>query len=117
MSMVVNHVTQTINLLKDIFPQQVDAVWVGLNGKCYQVALLLRHIYPSAEIVYDDIIGHVYTRIDNRLYDITGIVYDEPPCIRGIQFYGRSHKPHRWHKSFPSNPIKNWLKFEIIVSD
>lgn len=112
MAMTTNHVTQTINLLKDIFPPQVDVEWIGQNGKCYQVACLLKHIYPNAEIVYDDIVGHVYTRINGRLYDITGIVYNEPDCIRGLAFYSRQHAPHRWHKTFGDIPIKSWLKFQ-----
>lgn len=44
-SVVVNDITRLINLVKDVFPQQVDVEYVGKNGKCYQVALLLKHVY------------------------------------------------------------------------
>ncbi|EBW9290412.1 hypothetical protein B7N40_24175 [Salmonella enterica subsp. enterica serovar Bovismorbificans] len=108
-SMVVNDVTRLINLVKDVFPQQVDAEYVGKNGKCYQVALLLKHVYPEAEIHYSQIEGHVYTLIDGHYYDIDGIHFSVPPDTCLLE-HNRGHKPHRWHKGFVNVPILEWLR-------
>lgn len=91
-----------------MFPPQVDVSFVGKNGKCYQLALLLCHVYEQAEIHYDPIEGHVYTKIGNVYYDIDGAHFDVPPETGPLD-HQRGHKPHRWHKSFGSHPIDSWL--------
>lgn len=108
-SVVANEITSLIEKVKDIFPPQVDVSYVGKNGKCYQVALLLRHVYPHAEIHYSQSEGHVYTLIGGNYYDIDGIVFSVPPdtCILDHQ---SGHRPHRWHKSFGQIPILEWLR-------
>ncbi|YP_009966755.1 hypothetical protein HYQ27_gp033 [Salmonella phage Se-J] len=93
-SVVVNDITRLINLIKDVFPQQVDVEYVGKNGKCYQVALVLKH---------------VYTLIDGHYYDIEGIHFSVPPDTCLLE-HNRGHKPHRWHKGFVNVPILEWLR-------
>lgn len=110
-SVLVNDITILINLIKDIFPQQVDVEYVGKNGKCYQVALVLKHVYPKAEIHYSQIEGHVYTLIDGNYYDIDGIHFSVPPDTELLD-HRRGHKPHRWHHSFHNIPILEWLRKE-----
>ncbi|AFU63789.1 hypothetical protein [Salmonella phage SSE121] len=104
-----NNITSLIRKIRDIFPPQVDASWVGKNGKCYQVALVLKHIFPQAEIHYSDIEGHVYTLIDGVYYDIDGmhLKVPEDTCLLD---HRRGHKPHRWHLSFKNIPVENWLR-------
>ena len=94
-----DEVSSFISKLRDIFPPQVDSVWIGKNGKCYQVALLLKHAYPSAEIYYSATEGHVYTKIDERWYDIEGIHVKVPEDVCLLD-HKNGHPPHRWHKSF-----------------
>lgn len=45
---------------------------VYTEGSCYQLYLILKGLYPEAEAYYDDINGHVYTKIDSKFYDIYG---------------------------------------------
>ena len=103
-----NQVTSLIRKIRDIFPPQVDVSWVGKNGKCYQVALVLRHIYPQAEIHYSQIEGHVYTLIDGVYYDIDGAHFSVPPDTSYLE-HNRGHKPHRWHKDFGHVGVDSWL--------
>jgi hypothetical protein len=39
-------------------------------GNCYQFYEILKTIYPTAEAYYDG--NHVWTKIDNKYYDIMG---------------------------------------------
>ncbi len=110
---VENHITSLIRKIRDIFPPQVDSVWIGQNGKCYQVALLLKHIFPQAQICYSRIQGHVYTLIDGNYYDIEGIHFKVPEDICPLD-HREGHKPHRWHKDFSSIPVDSWLSKDAI---
>ena len=105
----ISEVVGFINKVRDMFPPQVDVSFVGRNGKCYQLALLLRHTYQEAMIYYDPVEGHVYTRIGNVYYDIEGAHYRVPPATSLLD-HQRGHKPHRWHKSFGSHPVEYWLR-------
>jgi len=49
------------------------------RGKCFQLYLFLRELYPQAEAWYDPIVGHVYTEIDGMYYDIHGLHQYIPP--------------------------------------
>lgn len=50
---------------------------VYTQGSCYQLYLILKGLYPEAEAYYDDIEGHVYTKIGDKLYDIYGELTNE----------------------------------------
>ena len=56
-----------------------DATEVFTNGCCYWFALILfrRFIRDGAEIVYDIIDNHFATKINGRVYDITGDITDK----------------------------------------
>lgn len=45
-----------------------------LKGDCYNLFRLLRTIYPSSE-PYHDIDYHIYTKIDEKYYDIDGVFH------------------------------------------
>lgn len=47
------------------------------NGCCYWFSLILNKRFPNSTIMYDVIQGHFVTKINNRLYDITGDVTDK----------------------------------------
>jgi hypothetical protein len=42
------------------------------QGKCYQLHLMLKTLYPNAIAWYEPIAGHVYTEINGFFYDIRG---------------------------------------------
>ena len=50
--------------------KQADVMFT--QGKCYQLYLMLADLYPQSVAWYDPIIGHVYTEIDGKYYDING---------------------------------------------
>lgn len=108
-SILSNDVTRFLTTLKTVFPPQVDVSFVGKNGKCYQVALLLRQVWPSAQIYYSRVEGHVYTLIDGLFYDIDGICLDPPVDIELLD-HRCGHRPHRWHKTFNTVPVDYWLR-------
>lgn len=57
--------------------KDVDTVFT--EGCCYWFAKILHDRYMhtrSVEIMYDEVINHFGTKIDGRVYDITGDVTD-----------------------------------------
>lgn len=56
-----------------------DINTVFTNGCCYWFAVVLfgRFIRNGAEIMYDSVANHFGTKIDDRIYDITGDVTDK----------------------------------------
>jgi hypothetical protein len=42
------------------------------QGKCYQLHLMLKTLYPNAIAWYEPTEGHVYTKINDFYYDIRG---------------------------------------------
>lgn len=105
--MISNEVTRFINRVKDILPPQIDISYICKNGKCYQLALLLREVFKDAIIYYDPIAGHVYTKIDKHFYDIDGIYWGKTEHLE-ILDHKISHAPHRWRRDW--NPVDTWLK-------
>lgn len=61
------------------------------NGDCFALYRLLKLFHPDAEPWYDQIEGHVYTKIDGEFYDI----------------YGK-------HTSLPNEPIHMHLEPRIL---
>ena len=68
---------------------------VFLRGSCYELATILRTLYPDAEPWKLD--GHVYVRIDGRFYDIRGRRHLTPEQQnRAVARFERTDPPHRW---------------------
>jgi hypothetical protein len=55
--------------LRNLHP---DLPRYGENGGCFRVHLALKAVFPGAVPLYDG--NHVVTRIDGKLYDISGEV-------------------------------------------
>lgn len=62
-----SHVIQTIELIKDCFP---DASEICKNGSCVKFALLLEHIYGCGNVLYD--MNHAIFEYGGNYYDIDG---------------------------------------------
>jgi hypothetical protein len=96
MSFTRSPVTRVISLLKDSNP---DAVKLYTEGKCYRLALILRERFPSAEIWYCQVEGHVYTKIGSAWYDIRGKhLRVSSTCT--LLDHKSGHRPHRWDNMF-----------------
>lgn len=62
---------QVIDFIQRRFPE--DSNW--LDGNCYFFALILKNRF-NGTILYDVIFGHFVTRVDDKLYDWSGVVTD-----------------------------------------
>lgn len=58
------------------------------EGSCFNLYLLLKQIWPQAECYYDD--NHIITKIDNKFYDINGVVVNPPDYT--MKLTDRIHK-------------------------
>ena len=61
---------QILNIIKSIRQSFGQSIVVYKMGNCYQFYEILKTIYVDAEAYYDG--NHVWTKIDDRFYDILG---------------------------------------------
>ncbi len=94
---------QLINRLRESHPMMTR---IFTNGSCYQLFLILKTVFPQAVCWYDPVIGHAYTEIDGRFYDITGRIYNLPQHAQPFcKENWPKHAPHRWQ------PLELVLKY------
>lgn len=67
------------------------------KGGCYHLFLILRSIWPQAELWYAFCPGHVWTRIDGVFYDINGGRLSKPEHAMPATVK-ELRAPHRWVK-------------------
>ncbi len=66
-------------------------------GQCYALWKIVRTVFPGAECLYSMTEGHVYIRLDGRLYDIRGHHLRGPADLEPLD-HRRGDRPHRWGK-------------------
>lgn len=72
-----------------------DMEFMFRHGGCYHLFVILRTLWPQAELWYVDNPGHVWTRIDRRFYDIRGGRSRKPAGARPATFRDLG-RPDRW---------------------
>ena len=71
-----NTVLNFIQQFQSFGPKVIECFSCGM---CWYFATILRERFgQNHSIVYDPIINHFATRIDGRIYDITGDITDDP---------------------------------------
>lgn len=75
-------ILKLITLIRESFD---DSVKVYTQGSCVRFALILKHIYPQGEILWDE--SHALFELDGFCYDVTGDVQPSTHHIP-IQDYG-----------------------------
>lgn len=80
-----------LRLLRETHP---DFEFMFLHGGCYHLFLILRALWPQAELWYVRNPGHVYTRIDGVFYDIRG--RRRRPKGARRRTAGNLGRPDRW---------------------
>jgi hypothetical protein len=79
--------------LRDSVP---DAITVFTEGNCYKLFLLMKTVWPDAVPMYDQVVGHVFIKIGDKLYDIHGLVKAPDTLIRLGSEPNIARKAHRW---------------------
>lgn len=51
-------------------PEAIEVVFT--SGYCYWFAHILAHRFPNSEIMYDEVANHFGTKINDKIFDITG---------------------------------------------
>lgn len=77
--------------------ERMQAIYALTNGQCYDLFVLLRSYFPDAQPWYDNILGHVYTRIGPLWYDVRG-AHEERGHLVPLT-HSDGHRPHRWFKN------------------
>ena len=91
-----NKVERLINAIRS---SQPHAHYMYRYGCCYNFFLILRSVFPQAQPYYSLKIGHVYTLIDGRFYDIEGKCLNPPKDLTFL-YHNIEDKPHRWSARF-----------------
>lgn len=68
-------------LLRETHP---DFAFIYTNGGCYHLYLILKSLWPEAELWYQDNPGHVFAKIGSSWYDINGKYRFKPRGARPI---------------------------------
>lgn len=84
---------QILNLIAEIRNSHSKMEEIFLNGSCLNFHMILRSVYPESEPYFN--INHIITKIDDKFYDITGIVNPE-----GYIPYNDYYSPERTRRSF-----------------
>lgn len=62
-------------------------VGIFTKGGCFNFFLILRAVYPEAEAWYDR--DHVVTKIDNKFYDINGVIKNTEKYLKFTQYFDK----------------------------
>jgi hypothetical protein len=79
---------------------------IFLNGSCWNFYRILKSKYPEAKPYYD--VNHIITKIDNRFYDITGVVKNNKSYLPFDLKY--------WKKSVMKQKINFWENYNKSFS-
>ncbi len=91
-SQVRRDVERFLELLRDTHPSFRT---IYTQGGCYHLHLILRSIWPQAELWYAHCPGHVWTRIDGVFFDINGGRVSVPDYAMPATV-NELGQPHRW---------------------
>jgi len=67
-----NRQAEILELIGELRGSHTEMEHIFLNGRCFNLYLLLRRIYPQSIPWYNS--DHIITEIDGKYYDITGQV-------------------------------------------
>lgn len=83
--MITKHrkILNTIALLRESHKQMEE---IFLYGSCLNLFCILRSIFPEAKPYFKNDESHIITKIDNKFYDITGVV-DPSDYIPFLGYY------------------------------
>lgn len=96
-------VTDFLALLREARP---DNTHYYLNGGCWELFRILRSLWPEAQPyhTWEEICGHVATKIGPDLYDIRGRIRKPslytPMTTTSWPYLNSGYRPHRWHKKY-----------------
>jgi len=65
------------------------------EGQCYTLARTIQILMPGTEILYSRVEGHVYFRLDGKVYDIRGQHLSPPTDLQFLD-HQEGDRPHRW---------------------
>lgn len=76
-----------LNLISEIRNSHSLMTDIFTAGSCLNFHLILRSVYSEAIPYYD--VNHIVTKIDGKLYDITGVVRDNGRYLPFSSYYGK----------------------------
>lgn len=85
-------VTRFLDALRSSHPD-IEALY--MEGRCFDLFMILRTLWPDAQPYHSHSEGHIYTKLDDRFYDIRGRRYRLPSDLGPLN-YREGHAPHRW---------------------
>lgn len=74
-------ILKTIQLIRESF---IDAEHIYTHGSCVRFAIILKHLYPDGDILYDS--NHALFEYRGTCYDINGIAKKSEHHIPLLQY-------------------------------
>ena len=79
------HILETIQLIRDSFD---GSEIVYTRGSCVKLAMILKHIYPEGQILYD--LNHAIFQYGKNCFDINGFA-EQTDAHKPLEDYGLLH--------------------------
>jgi len=76
-----SEILKTIQLIRESF---TDAKQVYTQGSCVRFAIILKHLYPDGDILYDS--NHAIFEYKGNCYDVNGITKKSEHHIPLLQY-------------------------------
>ena len=74
-----------LTFIRTIRESHPDIEYIYMNGSCLNFHFILKSVYPESIPYFN--INHIVTRIDDKYYDITGVVDITKASIPYIEYY------------------------------
>lgn len=94
-------ILRTLELLRETCD---DIEYIFTNGGCYKLYEIIKLHHPLAKAWYDGVIGHIYTQVNERFYDIRGehqfceswyLLESEPDILKDAKSWKCDNLPTR----------------------
>lgn len=103
------------------FKHQEELIEVFSKGNCYHFTLILLHLFPNGEILFNWLLGHFVFRCNEKIYDITGDVTQDHKQENLVNFEQLSVIDPVWHKRLMKNcgykddSPSFWFKHDLTI--
>lgn len=87
-----------VPLIEAIRNSHPDMQKLYMEGQCYNFHLIIKSLFPEAECYYNQIEGHILTRLGGEYYDIRGMMEELPEGYEPFDKTGITDHPSNWGK-------------------
>ena len=89
---------------------------IFMEGSCLNLHYMIKALYPEAKSYYNQVEGHVITKLGERYYDVRGVVTDIDGYLPLDSLYSKQYRDDEESKKGHMYRTSNKAKYERKVS-